>query len=220
MLDEKGLRERKKLATRQAISDIATGLFLERGFDNVTVAEVAEAANVAKMTVFNYFPRKEDLFFDREDEGREIIRDALAQRSPHESPTVAIQNLVHRLLKQKHPFTKFTAGTSRFWQTVLQSPALLARVRELRDDFIRDCAKILADSVGRTHPDPEAHLFAALLMATWSTAYAEAFRRQRKGKTSNEVQLTFLDLVDRGFEGIGAAMKATPYVITSGSQRS
>ncbi len=217
MSDEKGLRERKKLATRQAISDIATGLFMERGFDNVTVAEVAEAANVAKMTVFNYFPRKEDLFFDREDEGREMIRDALAQRPPHESPTVAMQNLVHRLTKQKHPFTKFTAGTARFWQTVMESPALSARVRELRDDFISDCAKILADSVGRTHPDPEAHLFASLLMATWSTAYAEALRRQRKGKTSSEVQLTFIDLVDRGFEGIGAAMKATPYVIASGS---
>ena len=62
MTNEKGLRERKKLATRRAISDIATGLFMERGFDNVTVAEVAEVANVAKMTVFNYFPRKEDLF--------------------------------------------------------------------------------------------------------------------------------------------------------------
>ena len=192
---------------------MATRLFIERGFDNVTVAEVAEAANVAKMTVFNYFPRKEDLFFDREDEGRELIRGALAQRSPNESPTVAMQSLVHRLMKQKHPFTKFTSGTANFWKTVMQSPALSAQVRELRDELIRDCAKMLADSVGRTHPDPEAHLFASLLMATWSTAYAEALRRQRKGKTSSDVQLVFMNLIDRGFEGIGAAMKATPYVI-------
>src|ERR1700677_902534 len=152
MFNEKGLRERKKLATRQAISDLATGLFIERGFDNVTVAEIAEVANVAKMTVFNYFPRKEDLFFDREDEGREMIRNALAQRSPNESPTVAMQNLVHRLLKQKHPFAKFTAGTARFCQTVMQSQALSARVRELRDEFIRDCAKMLADCFGRAPP--------------------------------------------------------------------
>ncbi len=218
MSNEKGLRERKKLATRQAISDLATHLFIERGFDNVTVAEIAEAANVAKMTVFNYFPRKEDLFFDREDEGREMIRDALAQRSPNESPTVAMQNLAHRLLKQKHPFTKFTAGTARFGHTVMQSHALSARVRELRDEFIRDCAKMLADSVGRTHPDPEAHLFASLLMATWSTAYAEGLRRQRKGRPSGEVRLAFINLIDRGFEGIGAAMKGTPYVIPSDSE--
>ena len=212
MSNQKGLRERKKRATKQAISDVATGLFMERGFDNVTVAEVAEAANVAKMTVFNYFPRKEDLFFDREDEGREMIRDALAQRSPDESPTVAMQNLVHRLLKQKHPFAKFTDGTARFSQTVMQSNALSARIRELRDEFIRDCAKMLADSVGRAHPDPEAHLFASLLMAMWSTAYAEALRRQLKGRSSSEAQSAFIHLMNRGFEGIRAALKATPYV--------
>jgi AcrR family transcriptional regulator len=215
MSNETGLRERKKLATRQAISDMATRLFIERGFDNVTVAEIAEAANVAKMTVFNYFPRKEDLFFDREDEGREMLRDTFAQRSPNEAPTVAIQHLVHRLVKQKHPFTKFTAGTARFWQTVMESPALSARLRELRDDFMRDCAKMLADSVGRTHPDPEAHLFASLLTATWSTAYIEALGQQRKGKTSRDVQIAFINLIDRGFAGIGAAMKATPYCIAA-----
>jgi AcrR family transcriptional regulator len=212
MPNQKGLRERKKRATKQAISDVATGLFMERGFDNVTVTEVAEGANVAKMTVFNYFPRKEDLFFDREDEGREMIRDALEQRSPDESPTVAMQNLVHRLLKQKHPFAKFTDGTARFSQTVMRSHALSARIRELRDEFIKDCAKMLADSVGRAHPDPEAHLFASLLMAMWSTAYAEALRRQLKGRSNSEAQLAFIDLMNRGFEGIRAALKATPYV--------
>ena len=60
-----GLRERKKRQTRQHISDIATGLFLERGFVTVTIAEVAEAADVSVNTVYNYFPAKEDLFFDR-----------------------------------------------------------------------------------------------------------------------------------------------------------
>lgn len=60
-----GLRERKKWETRRRISDVATGLFFARGFDNVTIAEVAEAAGVSRMTVFNYFPRKEDLFLDR-----------------------------------------------------------------------------------------------------------------------------------------------------------
>lgn len=60
-----GLRERKKRQTKQRISDIATGLFLERGFTAVTVAEIAEAADVSVNTVYNYFPAKEDLFLDR-----------------------------------------------------------------------------------------------------------------------------------------------------------
>ena len=149
-----------------------------------------------------------------------MIREALARRSPNEPPAAAMQNLAHRLLKEKHPFAKFTTGTARFCQTVMQSPALSARIRELRDEFIRDCAKMLADSIGRTDPDPEAHLFASLLMAAWSSAYAEGLRQQRKGRTGREVQSAFLNLMDRGFEGIHAAMKATPYVIASGSERS
>ena len=60
-----GLRERKKRQTRQHLSDVATGLFLERGFEAVTVAEIAEAADVSVNTVYNYFPAKEDLFLDR-----------------------------------------------------------------------------------------------------------------------------------------------------------
>src|SRR6185437_12660150 len=63
-----GLRERRKQETRQAISDIASRMFVERGFDEVTISQVADAAGVAKMTVTNYFPRKEDLVFDLAEE--------------------------------------------------------------------------------------------------------------------------------------------------------
>ena len=59
-------RSRKRLAMRQGISNTATRLFFERGFDQVTVDEIAAAADVGRMTVFNHFPRKEDMFFDRD----------------------------------------------------------------------------------------------------------------------------------------------------------
>jgi AcrR family transcriptional regulator len=114
MPDQQGLRERKKHATRQAISNIATGLFLERGFDEVTVAEIAEAANVAKMTVFNYFPRKEDLFFDREEEGRVLLREALEKRSRSEPPLAALRILVDQLVEQNHPFAKLRPARHAF----------------------------------------------------------------------------------------------------------
>src|SRR6185312_11998882 len=98
------LRESKKRETRQRISDVATELFHARGFDAVTVEEIAAAANVSKVTVFNYFPRKEDLFLDREDEVKELLREALGGRSKGEAPLDAIRRLVDRLAEEKHPF--------------------------------------------------------------------------------------------------------------------
>lgn len=89
--DAAGLRERKKAKTRERISDIATGLFLERGFDEVTVAEVARAANVSVKTVFNYFGAKEDLLFDREAEWLAAIEALLESRGPGRGLIVVVQ---------------------------------------------------------------------------------------------------------------------------------
>ena len=82
-------RTRKRLATRTSISDVATRLFFERGFDRVTVDAIAEAADVSRMTVFNHFPRKEDMFFDLDAEGREELIQALRTRDPKVSPSTA-----------------------------------------------------------------------------------------------------------------------------------
>ena len=84
-------RTRKRLATRQAISDVATHLFMERGFDRVTIDEIADAADVGRMTVFNHFPRKEDMFFDREQEAHDLAFDAVRSRAPGTSPIEALR---------------------------------------------------------------------------------------------------------------------------------
>src|SRR5262249_615740 len=76
------LRERKKAATRVAIADAAAQLFAEFGYDNVSVERVAREAGVSKQTVFNYFPSKELLVFDRADEVRTIMVAALRDRGP------------------------------------------------------------------------------------------------------------------------------------------
>src|SRR5436190_19857890 len=90
-------RTRKRLATRQSISDVATRLFFERGFDQVTIDEIAEAADVGRMTVFNHFRRKEDLFFDREQEIHEVAFEAIRARPAGSSPIDALGRLAHRL---------------------------------------------------------------------------------------------------------------------------
>ncbi|KQR47867.1 TetR family transcriptional regulator [Microbacterium sp. Leaf161] len=75
-----GRRERKKAATRKNISDVATMMFLERGFDNVSIREVADAADVSPTTVFAHFPQKEALVFDEDDEQRDRLVGAVRDR--------------------------------------------------------------------------------------------------------------------------------------------
>src|SRR5271168_2181565 len=112
-------RSRKRLATRQKISDVATCLFIKRGFDKVTVDEIAEAADVSRMTVFNHFSRKEDMFFDLDDEGREELMSALQERKKGTSPIEAVRLFAHRAVAEKRPYVRFSeAGTEKFLEAI------------------------------------------------------------------------------------------------------
>src|SRR5215216_4044976 len=91
---EPGLRERKKQRTRQLIADTARRLFAERGFDRVTVAEIAREAEVAPATVFNYFPTKEDLFYSRLEAFEERLLAAIREREPGQSILAAFGGFV------------------------------------------------------------------------------------------------------------------------------
>src|SRR5437879_13605264 len=89
-----GLRERKKEQTRQAIAETARRLFGERGFDAVTVAEIARAADVSEGTVFNYFPAKEDLFYGQTESFETALVDAVRDRPAGESALAAFRRFV------------------------------------------------------------------------------------------------------------------------------
>ena len=190
------------------ISNVATRLFVERGFENVSVDDIASAADVARKTVFNYFPRKEDLVFDREEEGRALVRQALADRGK-QSPVHAFQTLMRTLVESGHPIFKITERPVQFWRTVADSPALTARARELQVTLADDLADMLSGAVGRSSPDADARLAAAMLMDTLVIAYNEAlhtFRKKRKAKEA------FASVMERGFTGVNAALAGTPYV--------
>ena len=204
-------RTRKRLATRQAISDVATRLFFERGFDQVTIDEIAEAADVGRMTVFNHFPRKEDMFFDREQEIRNIAFEAVRVRTAGTSPIDALGSLAHRLIEQPHPSFPLFTETHRFVQTSLASEALKARARQMRDDFVRALAAVLADAVGQPPDDANAHLAAGLVAATWSIAFTLAHEALSRSGDVDEAKRTFLMLIDRGVAGTRAALAKTAY---------
>lgn len=204
-----GLRERKKRETRLAISNIATKLFFERGFDSVTVDDVAAAANVSKMTVFNYFRRKEDLLFDRGDEAQQLVREALDKRG-RASPVATLRTLVRDLVEERHHLVKVNATVGGFWKVVADSPALRARTRELSEELERDLATMLAASVEAPAGDPIARLVAAVLVGTWRVAYREALRRQRSASAAS-VREGLLELLDRGFDAATAAARGSAY---------
>ncbi len=212
-------RTRKRLATRQAISDVATRLFTERGFDGVTIDEIAEAADVGRMTVFNHFPRKEDMFFDREQEAREVAFEAVRSRALGTSPIQAIGALAHSLVEQRHPTFPLFTDTKTFVETALASEVLKARARQMRDDFVRALARVLADAVDRPHDDADADLAAALLASTWSVAFAQAHARLSETDDAEAAKRTFLALIDRGVTGTLAALSETAYVTPGSSQR-
>lgn len=204
-------RTRKRLATRQAISDAATRLFMERGFDRVTIDEIAEAADVGRMTVFNHFPRKEDMFFDREQEAREVAFEAIRSRPRDTSPIEALGTLAHNMVKQQHPTFPLFAETRAFVETTLASEALKARARQMRDDFVHALAALLAEEVDCPQDDAEAYLGATLITSTWSIAFARAHALLSETGDAAAARRTFLTLVDRGTAGTRAALSGTRY---------
>ena len=206
---DEGLRERKKRETRQAISNVATRLFQERGFENVSVSEIADAANVSKMTVFNYFARKEDLYFDRGLSDMVLVGQALRERAASTSPLAALQALVHRMVDERQVQVKFNAGVGAFWRAVKESPALRARAREMRDELENGLTELLQLN---SNNEPSARLIASMLAAAWRVAYTTALRRQRAGDSAAEVRAAFLDTIDRAFAIIRKGARGTPFV--------
>jgi AcrR family transcriptional regulator len=189
------LRESKKRETRQRISDVATRLFFERGFDAVTVEEIAAAAHVSKVTVFNYFARKEDLFLDREQELMPLLRQALRARPTARASVEALRGLVDTLLEQKHPFARIDSQTLAWWRVVAASPSLQARLRQIGDETIERLALELAGP----QPDGPTRLLAGMIVLTWRTAYSEALRALERGSSTKKANATFIALIDRGF---------------------
>jgi AcrR family transcriptional regulator len=124
MAQAKGLREQKKEQTRAAIAYTAIGLFLQRGFEQVSIAEIAEAAGVAKQTVTNYFPNKEDLVLSAQQTLIPDLAGAVRGRAPGESPVAALYRLVRSELDRRAEWTGLHDGVTQFARMSLASPTL------------------------------------------------------------------------------------------------
>ncbi|GID26797.1 TetR/AcrR family transcriptional regulator [Paractinoplanes brasiliensis] len=156
-----GLRERKKGQVRLQISHAATELIIERGFDAVSVSEIAERAGVSRMTVFNYFPRKEDMFFDRVPLIRDRIAAAVRERPAGQTPQAALRDEVLRLAAESIEPPGHRERMAEFWRVANDSPALRARAREIAEELEDLAATLFAERPGVADPAMSAALLTA-----------------------------------------------------------
>jgi AcrR family transcriptional regulator len=184
--EPRGLRERKKEQTRQVIAERARRLFVERGFDQVTVAAIARAADVSEQTVYNYFPTKEDLVYWRLESFEEELLAALRERPAGESAIDAFWRWMtrpHGLLDEQ----PIGEGLAAIGRVILASPALRAREQQVFERYTESLAELLAAEAGRDADAIEPWVAANALMGMHRALVAHARRRILEGARNPEL---------------------------------
>jgi AcrR family transcriptional regulator len=174
---------------RQQLSDTATRMFLERGFDAVRVAEIAQACGVSEKTVFNYFPAKEALLLDRLEGTMAALRAALAEADPLAATLRVLEAelgaLTSWLAGQDDP-AGAAAQIRQFGALIEETPALRAYQSDLVDRCTEVAAEVLAERAGRRAADPEPQIAATALLGLWRVQY-RSLGRYLDGRAAAEV---------------------------------
>jgi AcrR family transcriptional regulator len=193
--------------TRAHIADVATGLFLDRGFDDVTIAEVAAAAGVSKVTVFSHFDRKEDLLLDRLPDVVTIARAAVRERTDGISPVEAVRQTLLDLTEQRHGLSGLAEGTEPFLRIVLQAPTVIARLRVFEHEIEAALGEELAS-------DPrfsgDSALLAALIVAAYRIVAVGTVRRRLAGDDLAAVTTDHRERLNRAFDAVEYGISAAP----------
>jgi AcrR family transcriptional regulator len=184
-----GLRERKKRWTRQQISDVATILFVVRGFDHVKVSEVAEIVGVSEKTIYNYFPTKESLVFDLADEGLARLAAALRERDSGESPTRSMLSALEEdmdgfddLPDESHTFVLV------FAEMIASTASLRAAWLDLQRRVVTVVTEVLAARAEVDPRDPEPMIAAHAIAGLQEVAYHSRIRRFEQGLRGAELR--------------------------------
>jgi AcrR family transcriptional regulator len=202
-----GLRARKKAKTRLAIADVATGLFIERGFDNVTVADVAAAAEVSLATIFNYFETKEDLFFDREAELIASICRVVPERRPGEAIVAAFHRSFHDAIDTVLPGL-IERNVARFVATIEASPSLRARARMALDKAEEQLAAAIAADQSAKPDDLTPRVVAAVVIALERVLLGVLRAHLLRGSSAAVVRRALRRDCDRVFAIVDAGISA------------
>jgi AcrR family transcriptional regulator len=189
------------METRREIANTAMRLFVQRGFDHVTVAEVASAARVSEKTVFNYFPTKEDLFFDEVPERQAALVAAVRDRKPGESIVTAL----HRLQARDCP-RLCSVGFATFARIIEQSPALQAKELEVMAELTETLAGAIRDEV--RVPEIDAKIAANMLVGVHWQLFRQARAQALAGREGPAAVRRLRSDLDRAYRllehGLGA----------------
>jgi AcrR family transcriptional regulator len=208
-----GLRERKRLRTRQEISDVATRLFVTRGFEQVTLAEIAEAAEVSVKTIFNHFGSKEELFFDRIDEVQTRFESTIADRPAGETVLGALRGLLTehlvpigdlppwRALEIPERYAMFRG----FMEAQERSPALRARRALIGDETEERLRAVIAREVGRDAGDPAVRALVTMIGAALGLRDKTLRAAVLEQLPADEVRRRVLAVVDESFGRLATA---------------
>ncbi|MFF4589219.1 TetR family transcriptional regulator [Streptomyces sp. NPDC001388] len=201
-MSETGLRERKKQRMYQAVSDIAVRLFLERGFDAVSVAEVAAAAEISKPTLFRYFPAKEDLVLHRiADHEGEAARVVAAARAEGTAPLAALRRHFLDGLAAADPITGVNdhPQVRAFYTLLYGTPSLVARLHAHLERSEAALAEALGGGLG-------ARLAAGQIIAVRRILAEENWRRISAGERVEDVRREAVDAAGRAFAALEAGL--------------
>lgn len=209
-----GLRELKKEQTRQHIADTAWALFADRGFDRVSVAEVARAAQVAEATVFNYFPGKEDLFYSRLESFWARLASAISSRPPGQPVLAAFQ---HALLADGGLLGQLESGDPDALarlrtvnRIVAASPALLAREQQVLAAAASDLAARLAAETGAAAGDLRPQVVANALIGVHRALIDYVRRRVLDGDAPARLAADVRELAAAAFGLLGHGLGEYP----------
>ncbi|MFI6182386.1 TetR/AcrR family transcriptional regulator [Nonomuraea sp. NPDC051191] len=191
-----GLRERKKRKTRRHLADVAIGLFVDRGFDQVTIAEIAAAAEVSVNTLYNYFTSKEDLVLSPEDASPQRLADIVRERAPGESAAGAVLARLREEVHARERRLGLTAGFGQVLEMMLAAPTLRARLEELGRQMTDALAEALAQETGAAPGDPLPRAVAWQIGCLHSLVYAEVGRRVSAGQRPDDIAEAVLELLD------------------------
>ncbi|MBZ9714844.1 TetR/AcrR family transcriptional regulator [Deinococcus multiflagellatus] len=172
------LRQRRQQELRQQLSDVATQMFLERGFDAVRVADVARACGVTEKTVFNHFPTKESLLSDRWDDMAQALRRKLTDPAltPVAAALAVLGTELSFLTASGTSGAPSLAQVRRYSDLIRTAPSLMAHQRRALDRLCDAAALALAERTGAAPEDPEVLITAAALSGLW-TVYFHSLRR-------------------------------------------